>query len=348
MAAYEALLRALPVAVALLDAGGRVIAVNAQWSKTFGGSFDELARNMDEMYPDIAERMGIWKLDSAQRVKTAIHDLVAGRRYEFEEDLPVSIEGRNGWHRVTLTVLDPRKFAGVLATHMDVSERRQLRQEAERFVQIAAHDLQTPLRTIANYLQLLDRRYRGQLSVEADSYLAFAVRGAKRLSQQIQDLLTYARLGQQAESEPLDLAACAAEVLQGMEQLLTAAAAEVTVGHLPAIRGDRFHMVSLFQNLLENAVKFRHPARSPRVRISASRKGLVWEFVVSDNGIGIDPSCQERIFDLYSRLDPKDGEDGTGMGLAIARRIVERAGGRIWVISTVGEGTAFHFTLPGP
>jgi light-regulated signal transduction histidine kinase (bacteriophytochrome) len=344
---FDAVFRALPAGVALLDAGGRVVALNAEWETIVGtGYSDHILTNPQHSYAEMAGHLDLWGGEHADKVGHAIREIVAGRSHDFCEELPVQVGDKAGWHRVSLVPLDRSAFDGVVAMHVDVTQERQLREEMQRFIHIASHDLQEPLRTIASYLQLLERRYKGQLDEDAHTFITYAVDGAKRLSTLIRDLLTYSRLTGHAQIEACDLNASLSEVLHALEASIKEAGADISVTPLPSVMFDPVQMGSLFQNLIGNAIKYRHPDRPLRISVSAERRGALWEFIVADNGIGIDPDYQHKIFEMFQRLNPRDGLGGTGIGLAIAKRIVEQAGGRIHVLSEPEGGSSFHFTLP--
>jgi signal transduction histidine kinase len=220
--------------------------------------------------------------------------------------------------------------------------------DLEQFAYVASHDLQTPLRNIASFTQLLERRYRGRLDGDADEFIAYIVDGAKRMSQMVSDLLDYARLSTVSRQPvTVDLAAVAAVVLQDLRHELTTAEADVTVGALPVVAAEALQMERLFRNLLENCLRYRHPDRPLRIVISAQPEpDGRWRLAVRDNGVGVDPEYHERVFVLFQRLEPAKYPAGTGMGLAICRRIVYRFGGRIWIESLPDQGAAVLFTLP--
>lgn len=219
-------------------------------------------------------------------------------------------------------------------------------QELERFAYVASHDLQEPLRAIASYSQLLARRYRGNLDPAADKFIGYIVDGATRLQQLINDLLTFSRVGTRGtDAAPTDAEVVLAEATANLAMSIVESGAVVSHEPLPTVTADRLQLVQLFQNLIGNAVKFRADS-PPRIQVAAERQNGAWEFVVSDNGIGIDPQYFDRIFVIFQRLQGVDEYPGTGIGLAICKRIVERHGGRIWVDSEPGRGSTFHFTLP--
>lgn len=219
--------------------------------------------------------------------------------------------------------------------------------ELEEFAYIASHDLQAPLRRITGFAQLLSRRYKGKLDAEADEFIERLVAGTDRMQRLIQDLLSYSRAG----SRPLevfrsDLNDVLRGVVEDLEGAIKDSDGRVVVSPLPTMHVDAGQVSRLFQNLIANALKFRGDA-PPVVRVSARREGDEWVFAVADNGIGIEPRHAEEIFKMFRRLHPASKYSGTGIGLAIARKIVERHGGRIWVDSRPGEGSIFYFTL-GP
>lgn len=220
--------------------------------------------------------------------------------------------------------------------------------ELEQFAYIASHDLQEPLRTITGFLQLLSRRYTGQLDSEADEFIAFAVNGAKRMSLLINDLLAFSRVGRsEEEPEMCDTTALARGALDGLAQAVVESGASVEIADMPQVLCRPIQVQSLFQNLIGNAVKYRAAERNPVVKVWAepAQAGMV-RFAVADNGIGIAEEYHQRVFGIFQRLHHRDKYEGTGIGLALCRKIVERHGGRIWLESEPGKGTTMWFTLP--
>jgi light-regulated signal transduction histidine kinase (bacteriophytochrome) len=221
--------------------------------------------------------------------------------------------------------------------------------ELEQFAYVASHDLQEPLRTVQSYLQLLQRRYGEQLDTDAGEFIQFTVDAAGRMRQLIADLLAYARVA--ADAAPAQPTDCN-QLLDRVRTALTAAIAEsraqITSTDLPTVPADARQLGQLLQNLIANALKFRAD-RPPRIHVSAERAGDQWQFAVADNGIGIDPQYADKVFAIFQRLHGAARYPGTGIGLALCKKIVERHGGRIWVDSVPGEGATFRFTLPaGP
>jgi signal transduction histidine kinase len=218
--------------------------------------------------------------------------------------------------------------------------------ELEQFAYVASHDLQEPLRKVASFCQALERRYHGQLDERADQYIEFAVDGAKRMQILINDLLAFSRVGRSGrELELLDLDEILAEAKLTLSRALEDAGASVLAEPLPKARGERALLVSLFQNLIGNAIKFRG-AEPPVVHVSAEREHDQWQFSCTDNGIGVDPEYADRIFVIFQRLHTKEAYPGTGIGLAMCRKIVEYHGGRMWLDPDHSPGAQFRFTLP--
>ncbi|MEI8079626.1 MAG: ATP-binding protein, partial [bacterium] len=234
-------------------------------------------------------------------------------------------------------------------------------QELEQFAYVASHDLQEPLRMVASYTQLLAKRYQDRLDQDAQEFIGYAVNGAVRMQRLINDLLTYSRVQTKGKTfEPVDAHSALGEALVNLTVAIADSGAIVTNDDLPMVKADHTQLVQLFQNLIGNALKFRGAA-PPHVHVSVEREaaaaapaadhwrppGMFWRFSVRDNGIGIEPAYFERIFVVFQRLHGQAMYPGTGIGLALCKRIVERHGGRIWVESELGQGTTFHFTLPG-
>jgi PAS domain S-box-containing protein len=258
------------------------------------------------------------------------------------------------WQGVMFDITEHKHYEEKLASL--VEELRRSNTELEQFAYVASHDLQEPLRMVASYTQLLARRYEGKLDAEADEFIGYAVDGANRMQTLINDLLTYSRVGTRGrELVPTDSQAAFEAACANLRRAIEESGAEVVcVGEpLPSVVGDHTQLVQLFQNLISNAIKFssssgQQEEEVARVEVGAER--LVgpqeeWLFWVRDNGIGIEEHYKERIFRIFQRLHGKGEYGGTGIGLAVCKKIVERHGGRIWVDSEVGEGSTFYFTL---
>ena len=272
-------------------------------------------------------------------------------------------DGTPFWNEIKITpVRDPATgkvihFVGVLT---DVTERiesqkalervldelHRSNQELEQFAYMVSHDLQEPLRMVASYTQLLARRYKDQLDAGAHEFIGYAVDGAQRMQGFIQDLLQYSRVGMHGRPfEWLNVGRVVGQALDNLRFAIEEKTAQVICGEMPELEADPVQLGQLFQNLIGNALKFAG-TEPVRIELAATRRDGEWEFVVRDNGIGIEPTDTERIFVIFQRLHTRQEYAGTGLGLAICRRIVERHGGRIWVESEVGKGASFYFTIP--
>jgi signal transduction histidine kinase len=264
---------------------------------------------------------------------------------------------------IGLLVVAPLTGFGIFAARKLVRERQDLlqaRQELEKsvtelarsncdlqqFAYVASHDLQEPLRMVASYTQLLAKRYKGKLGEDADEFIAYVVQGANRMRALIQDLLIFSRIDRQGEQfEPTSAETLLGYALDNLKGAIDESKAVVTHDPLPTVMADERQFLRLLQNLLSNAIKFHGP-EAPRIHLSAERREKEWLFSVRDNGIGIDPHYSERIFVLFQRLHTNAEYPGTGIGLALCKKIVERHGGRIWMESQLGQGATFYFTLP--
>jgi light-regulated signal transduction histidine kinase (bacteriophytochrome) len=243
----------------------------------------------------------------------------------------------------TLLFADRKRMEAALREKTEKLARSN--EDLEQFAYVASHDLQEPLRMVTSYVQLLAKRYKSKLDADANEFIDFAVDGAIRMRKLINDLLTYSGVGTQGkELSPTDSEAVLAQSVNDLKLTIEDNEALVTHDPLPTVMADRPQLGQLFQNLIGNAIKFRGN-EPPRVHISASRNGSGWIFSVRDNGIGIAPEYSERIFIIFQRLHSRQEYAGTGIGLAICKKIVERHGGHIWVESEVGKGATFRFSL---
>ncbi len=249
---------------------------------------------------------------------------------------------------------------GVFASARDITERKEAEKvlklrldelarsnaELEQFAYVSSHDLQEPLRMIASYLQLLERKYKGKLDAKADKYINFSVDGATRMQNLIDDLLTFSRVSTEANELKLtDLESVYNEVLSNLEVQIDENNAIIKHDHLPVVITDKTQITQVFQNLINNAIKFQSEDQ-PKINISVTEEDNQWLFAVEDNGIGIDPKHSDRIFEVFKRLHKKRDYPGTGIGLAICKKIIERHGGSIWAETELGKGSIFYFTLP--
>jgi light-regulated signal transduction histidine kinase (bacteriophytochrome) len=235
----------------------------------------------------------------------------------------------------------------------DITERKQMDDEIKRsnesleqFAYVASHDLQEPLRVMSNYSQLLEKRYKGKLDKDADDFIGFIVDAARRMQKLISDLLEYSRLGRKENPvTEVDSNKLVDNVIKNLSETIKSTGATVTHGNLPVVNIPESGFMQLFQNLIGNALKF-HGKEPLKITISAEKKDTEWKFGVHDNGIGIEPQYKDRIFQIFQRLHSLHEYPGTGIGLAICKKIVENHGGRIWVESEAGKGSTFYFTIP--
>jgi signal transduction histidine kinase len=252
---------------------------------------------------------------------------------------------------VAIAILQGRSRTG--AMRRDIEERRRkedrLRrsnEELERFAYVASHDLQEPLRKVAGFTALLQKRYAGRLDKDADEIIQYAVDGATRMQMLIKDILAYSRVGsKELNRVPVDANQVMQQVVEDLEAPIRETGAEVRWEQLPTVRADASQLRQVLQNLVENAIKYRHPKRRPKVEVTASSDPKAWHFAVQDNGQGIPEDKHEEIFGIFRRLHGQS-TPGTGIGLAVAKKALERHDGRIWVESKPGKGSTFHFTLP--
>jgi PAS domain S-box-containing protein len=354
---YRGLLEAAPDAMVVVNRRGEIVLLNVQAEKQFGYHRDELVgQKMKNIIPEgFAERLIADGLRSpedalAQKIGTGIE--LSGRRKDGS-DFPIELmlsplESAEGI-LVTAAIRDitMRKAA---ENHLlqKVEELNRSNEELGQFAYIASHDLQEPLRMVASYTQLLSRRYTGKLDADADEFIAFAVDGASRMQRLIQDLLAFSRIGTKG-ADLLDYSSEEAmqQALINLRGVITDSGALVTHDPLPLVLADEMQLVQLFQNLVGNAIKYQSSG-IPRVHVSAAMNSdKKWVFSVRDNGLGIDAQYFDKIFGMFQRLHKREEFAGTGIGLAICKKIVERHKGTISVESQVGQGSTFRFTMEG-
>ena len=336
-----------PIGMAIVSREGRFLRVNPAFCRMLGYSETELLRLRAAELLDAGDR------------QTAAGLLSGGVQQE------VRLRGKDGravyaqWNTslITNAAGEPQycisQVVDISAMKAAEEQIRRYAEDLERsnrdlqhFAYVASHDLQEPLRMVRGFMELLAKRYRGRLGADADEYIRYAVDGATRMQNLIKGLLAYSRVGTQGKRlAPLDSAAALRQALENLQVVIEETGAEVTSGPLPVVVGDDVQLAQLFQNLIGNAIKFRS-GEPPRIHVEAAEEKDGWRFSVRDNGIGFDPRHADRIFQMFQRLHGQGEYEGTGIGLALCKRIVERHGGRIWVESEPGKGSTFYFTLP--
>jgi PAS domain S-box-containing protein len=351
---YRGLLEAAPEAIVISDPSGRILLVNAQMEKVFGYQREELiGQAVETLVPERFRANPEYREGHAHP-----------RAHSMGENLDLQGLRKDGSEfpvEITLSPLESPEGLLVTAVVRDITERKKFQEhllqtvgelkrsndELEHFAYVASHDLQEPLRMVASYTQLLAKRYRGQLDTDADDFIAFAVAGCTRMQRLINDLLAYSRAGANAKTpRKISSEAALQEALTNLQGSIAESGAVVTHDALPVVTMDDTQLTQLFQNLIGNAVKYRSAA-TPRVHVSAATNEtneLV--FSVRDNGLGIDPQYFEKIFVLFQRLHGRDEFEGTGIGLAVCKKMLERLGGRIWLDSQPHKGSTFHFAVP--
>jgi len=337
-------------AVLLTSLDGAILMANPEACRIFGMTEEELIQGgwdtiVDRSDPRLAaaqeqrDRTGRFQGELRLRRKD-------GSVFPGEVTTALFTDSRGTWvTRIIRDITDRKKAEEAL---QDYAERlRASNEELQRFAYVASHDLQEPLRSVVSFSQLLARRYKDRLDKDADEYISFIVEGGNRMQALIRDLLQVSRVETGAQPlEPTDAAGVVAGALRLLEAPLREAGGTVSVGPMPRVLSDATQLEQIFTNLIGNAIKYRRPEVPPAIRLSAERRGEMWEFSVSDNGIGIEAEYFDRIFEMFRRLHTQDEYEGTGIGLAVVKRIVERHGGAIRVESTPGEGSTFFFTLP--
>ena len=339
----------------VLDIDLRILSANSSFYNTFKVTPDETIGNF--IY-DLGNQQ--WDIP---RLRTLFEDILPKNtrfdNFEVEHDFPII--GRK------IMLLNARRiYRKDIGTQMillaieDITEHKRREEELKKlseelarsntdlrdFAYVASHDLKKPLQSIEGFARLLARRYKGKLDAKADEFIEYIGSGVKRMQMFIKDLLEYSQVGaKEKKFKPTDCSSVVQKAVGNLQAAIEESNAVVTYDELPTVMVDTPQMISLLQNLIDNAIKFRSED-SPRIYISAERKGDEWVFSIRDNGIGIDPKDSERIFGMFQRLHGSTDYPGTGIGLAICKRIIERHGGRIWVESKIEKGSTFYFTIP--
>ena len=351
---YRTVFAMSPEAIILLDLEGNVLEIN-DFALNISG-----VKREDVVGKSFTKLAFVNEKDIERQVEL-LPALLAGEPVKSLETEVTSAGKGKRWIEASVSLLG--KGDDVFAIQViaeDITERKAREAELKRameelvmvnrdlrqFAYVASHDLQEPLRTVASFAQLLEKRYKGKLDPDADEFIAFMTEGVARMQNMINGLLSYSRLGTRGKPfQQVDCEKMLGSVVENMKASIEESGAAVTLDPLPQVTGDDSQLTMLFQNLISNSIKF-HGKEPPKIHVSAKKQENEWVFSVSDNGIGIDPNYWERIFIIFQRLHTAQEYPGTGLGLAICKKIVERHGGRIWIESQVGKGTTIHFTIP--
>ncbi len=343
----EGLLEQAPGPILVLDAEGRVTRLNRAFGRLTGrSSVGFTGRPLADILPGIAPAVR-----EAGASPQGVEGTVVHRDGTVRTVLWTAATLRNPDGTVAATVVQGQdvtaRVEAELRLRAAIDELEVSNEGLERYAYVASHDLQEPIRTVVSHVQLLERLYRGRLDEDADEILGYIVEGGLRMQRLVQDLLLLSRIGAKKRPfEPVDCEQLLLDVLRDHRHQIRELGAVVQHDPLPVVCGDPAELQLVFAHLLENALKFRSD-EPPRVRVTAEREDGWWRFAVADNGIGIEPEYFDRIFVLFQRLHTRDRYEGTGVGLPVVKKVVERHGGRCWVASTLGAGTTFFFTLPG-
>ncbi|MEQ8785489.1 MAG: ATP-binding protein [Pirellulaceae bacterium] len=354
---WQAIFNAALDAIIVIDEQGRILEMNNAAQRSFNCSAAVVqGRDMAEMFVPERGKPRFHK-NLARFTNTGELGSLLGKRLE----LPLKRADGEEFLAETAIQPFPLREKAVFAIFLhDITARKRAEKKLERYTEelarsnrdleqfayAASHDLQEPLRLVASYCELIQRRHAAQLDEEGSEFLTYALEGAQRMQQLIDSLLDYSRVGSRAQSvEMVDVNEVLRDVLANLELVLEESGGRVTYDKLPTLPADRTQLLQLLQNLISNALKFRSE-RPPRVVVQAVRQGELWHFAVIDNGIGVDARHVDAVFEIFRRLHGREQYPGTGIGLALCKRIVERHGGKIWLKSQLGKGSAFHFTLP--
>ena len=352
---FRRVVEATPSGMIMTDAAGKIVLVNAETERLLGyGRAELIGKPIEMLVPRRIQGEHV-------RFRNAFHKRPEARSMGSGRDLHVvRKDGTELPVEIGLNPIQTPEGTMVLSAILDISERKRAMQslaeqreelqrsnaDLEQFAYVASHDLQEPLRMVATYAQLIAERYQGKLDERADKYIKYTIDGAKRMQQLIKELLEYSRVSSNAKVPiKVESALVVENAIQALKAAIDESGAEIVRCELPAVRADQAQLGQVFQNIIGNAIKFRS-VRRPSIHIGAERRNGKCEFWVADNGIGIDKQYAERVFQMFQRLHERGQYEGSGIGLAIVKKIVERHGGRVWFESEGGRGTTFYFTIP--
>jgi PAS domain S-box-containing protein len=357
----ESIVQTVREPLLVLDSDQRVISANRSFYQTFQVTPREVEGKL--LY-DLSDRQ--WNIPKLRKLleeilpkSTVFLDFEIEHEFKTLGRRIMVLNARRIYHetkRMQMILLAIEDITEQKRVERELKQAEELKQaiaalkrsnrELEQFAYVASHDLQEPLRMVSSFTQLLAKRYQGKLDKDADEFIAYVVAGAKRMQALINDLLTYSRVDTRGKSfEPIDSEAVFDQAIANLRVAIEEGEAVITHDPLPSLIADDSQIVQLFQNLLGNAIKF-HGKEPPRIHVSAKQEGNEWVFSFRDNGIGIAPEYFDRIFVIFQRLHGREEYPGTGTGLAICKKIVERHGGRIWVESEPSKGSTFYFAIP--
>jgi len=343
---FRFLAESMPQKIFTATPSGEVDYLNRQWLEFSGLAFEQIGDWLwtQLVHPD----------DVEENVRSWRHAIQTGEPFHFQQRFRAA-DGRYYWHLSrALAMRDPRGNISMwIGSNTDIDEQkekeaelRRANEDLQQFAYSASHDLQEPIRNVTVYSEIVAKRYYNLLDADGKQFLGFLTEGGRRLATLINDLLAYTRAGvSDGDISSVDASAVFRHALANLAEAIRESQATVTAGELPRLFIAEAHLYQLFQNLIGNAIKYRRD-EPPQIQVSAVHQGGAWRFSVQDNGIGIDPQYREKIFGVFKRLHRDEKYSGTGIGLAICQRVVERYGGRIWVESTPGEGATFFFTVP--
>jgi signal transduction histidine kinase len=337
-------LETLPVYVCLLDADYHMPFANRYFRETFGES---LGRPCYDFLFNLTEPCEICETYTVMKTRAPHHWYWTGpngRNYDIYDFPFTDTDGSFLILEMGIDITERKQAEDAL--NQTLADLTRSNADLEKFAYVASHDLQEPLRNVAGCLQLLEQKYKNNLDAQADQYIGYAIEGAVRMKALVQDLLAYSRIGTRGRPvEQVDCQQILSRTIANLRPAIADAGAVIAHDPLPTVLADDTQLLQVFQNLIQNAIKFRQD-EPPQVHVSAVKNDDEWVFSVRDNGIGIESRYFDRIFEIFQRLNKRERYDGTGMGLAIVKKVVESHRGRLWVESEPEKGTTFYFTIP--